>query len=302
MSKNPTATEKGRVEQSEVLEEVTLKLAKVNREWEKYNLFSGRIVIHDREGYKLSNNLMVFRDLPTKESPTISPIQVLGSDYRLFANEEVVKVCDEWAETNSFKPFNGYTHMSKSGNAIFRAYLPKDDSIGSFTFTNGDKVRVGFCVRNSIDGTVGFGLDAFTYRGLTDTGVIVSRASQTTTYHKHTSGLSGIVANMQTYVDETVKAGELVVNYYKKLETLPLTMDYAKALAKTPIPKKYHPFNFDDDKLPILPTQTMTMLEVYNHETDSIWHSDKTDIRSKYLYFNHLHSALINVIPMVVAI
>jgi hypothetical protein len=298
MSDQTTATEKGRVEQSEVLEDVTLKIAKLNAEWKKYNLYSGQLVLKDSDGYKLSNNKIVFRDLPTQQSPTINLIQVLGSEYRVYANEEVEKGADQWASENGFKPYDKYTHISKSGNAIFRTYLPNDEYRGSYNITDKDSVKLGFCVRNSIDGTVGFGLDTFTYRGVCANGSIMGRANEAGVYHKHTMGLTDIINSFKVYVDEAMKAGEQVISYYRLLVTIPLDEKLARVLTKTPIPKKYLPFSLNTDKLPVLPTKTMNMWEVYNTLTQNIWHSDRTDIRSKYLYFNHLHSALINAIPM----
>jgi hypothetical protein len=263
---------------------------------------------------------------PTTQADLIA---ILSREYELYPNEELVKTMDKWTVENHYKRYEDarYSFTSGSGNAVFLTFLPRDEEVGSyFIGDRKDKVRLGFVARNSIDGSVGFGLDVFTFRGICYNGSIVMneaglrawnpyQVSQNATAklkHRHTKGLTEVIEHLDTQIEQLHIVGEQVIAYYRHLATVKLNQVIAEHLAETMIPEKYFQktgitFEKEKDKKgkitseKVVVEQNKDMWTVYNDLSASIWHQTTTDMRSKFQYFNNLHGALAKAVPMVKA-
>lgn len=344
----PEAVPKGN---QEVGEYITLRVGGVSDAWKQYGLLEAPLLLAQREGDKTqfipSNYKLVLRgqggntakvSMPKQRETFRLPegvqapatqadlIAILSREYELYPNEELVKVMDRWTAENHYKRYEDarYSFTSGSGNAVFLTYLPRDEEVGSyFVGDRRDKVRLGFVARNSIDGSVGFGLDVFTFRGICYNGSIVMnetglrawnpyQVSQNATAklkHRHTKGLSEVIEHLDTNIEQLQVVGEQVIAYYQHLATVKLNQVIAEHLANTMIPEKYFQqtgitFEKEKDKKgkilseKVVVEQNKDMWTVYNDLTQAIWHNAQTDMRSKFQYFNVLHSTLGTVVPM----
>ena len=298
---------------------LTLRVGQISSQWANYGLLETPLLLSKGGAYEQSKYKLILK--AEQEKPGSELIAILSKEYELFPNEELAKVMERWATDNGFKrnEDSRYTYKGSGGNAQFLTYLPKDEQKGSYYIGNRrDEVRLGFCARNSIDGSVGFGLDVFTFRGLCWNGAIVmsakgerafnpyqiSEKAEAKLHHKHTSGLQEIVKNLDRYVEQLHQAGEGVIAYYRHLATQRFNIEIAEALNKTVLPKKYLEHNgtmtFEENKKKIAGIDAKAdCWSVYNNLTEAIWHNAKTDMRSKFQYFAQIHSVLAREVPLV---
>jgi hypothetical protein len=159
----------------------------------------------------------------------------------------------------------------------------------------GDTVQLGFCVRNSIDTTLGFGIDVFTFRGLCKNGAIFGLKSQVKLTGKHTKLLRSLWESLPTLLERALQKGREVIQLYRKMSQIQLNETIAQALESIKLPHKYTETIYEnvDGALIINPMDVWT---AYNKITEGIWHAQSTDERSKYLYLTRLHSALMPLI------
>lgn len=290
--------------------EVTLRVGEVKDTWAKHKLFEGTPILFGKPGdLKPSNQKVIFR-----KNGELEFVKILSTDYELFPNEELKERLDGWAGENGYSIFKD-SRAGKNGHGRFLIYLPNDiekDNYGvghSWAGTE-DKVRVGFAARNSIDGSIGFGLDVFTFRKLCNNGVIVMadnsrstlRAGKATTAsieHKHTPNLVAFLDKLGEHMERLRGIGEQVIAYYDQLAQVQINEEIARALASTYIPKKYLPYEVDEQGKPKLDTikGRKDMWSIYNDFTKGIWHNDSSDMKSRFEYFNALHNTLQRVVP-----
>jgi len=214
--------------------------------------------------------------------------------YKLIPNEEVLKVADRLAEAFGFKQ-NGVV-FSKDGNFMQARYISDNKVVNP---DGKGEVNLGFCVRNSIDGRTGLGVDGFSFRYLCTNRAIIelSMLPNIRTYRKHTQ-----IADLQS-LEKIIGsvAGRLgeIAELYKSWVDAPLTAEQFIQLIRR-IPQKYLPAFFDVEGTkkalaegqPITPPN-MTTWEAYNAITDVLSHNEKIDARSEFLYNYQLHAALI---------
>jgi hypothetical protein len=289
---------------------IRLATAWPDRTWENYGLSQATLLTWSKgTGWQKSRHKLILRDLL---DPKL--VAVVGEDYFLFPNEEVDRLMGEWAQKNHYKLYEDsrYSFSSRNGNAVFRCYLPEDEQIGSY-FIGGrrDQVRTGFTVRNSIDGTMGFGVDLFTFRGLCTNGSIVytpqgsrafsarelKNATEASLYARHSKSLSNVINQFDAYINDLQEAGKAIADYYTQLAETKLNERIAKKLMESQLPKAYLPFEIrKEDQRPLFDSYK-DMWETYNDITAAIWHNTKADMRTKYAYFNELHKTLYAAVP-----
>jgi hypothetical protein len=98
-------------------------------------------------------------------------VQIAGRGYRLLPNEEVVQLADETAEALGAKPFTefrGRWFAPMGNHVIYNRAETQVHALYAFDepvkVEGVDTVHLGFAVHNSIDGSCGFGVGAFTFR------------------------------------------------------------------------------------------------------------------------------------------
>jgi hypothetical protein len=274
---------------------VPVQVDRLNDRWAEYDLYTGRLLVQGKEGYRPTSTKLVLRQL---DDPRL--VAAVGADYVLFPNEELEKQLDTLAAAQGWARYQDprYQYQSRDGTAVFLTYLPKDETRGSYQITHGDTVRVGFCARNSIDGSMGFGLDLFTYRGLCRNGSIMQQSFLGSLHSKHTPRLEIVLEHLDQHLAELVQVGEQAVAWYRELARVDLNRQIIDALQHSSIPRKYFPWETDKEtKEAIPPVQPMTTWDVYNALTEKIWHNERADPASKWMYFTQVHTELAKVVP-----
>jgi hypothetical protein len=311
------------------LETLSFKVSKVSHEWSRYGLAEANLVFGSEGNFRESPYKAI-----CKMNGKADPIAIVSQDYTLLPNEFVKEKADSITPNYGLSLYEteGMTqsHYSKTGNAMFLYYFPKDEHNGSAfekQIVPGDNIKLGIHVRNSIDGTTGLGVDSFSYRGLCGNGSIQQRKDAINFYHKHTQGLKEIIPTLKNLIENALAEGEYTVMYYRKLAGITLSQEIADAISSTYIPKKYLPWDMSEIKT-TLPNGEVTtseianlktlslnnnwtrqdithltdsnMWSVYNHMTGAIWNNDKTNPQSKALVFSALSSVMQSKIPLVV--
>jgi hypothetical protein len=117
-----------------------IEFGKIDEEWQKYNLVQARILYNDKPSpYKA-----IIKDGKL--------VAILGADYKLIPNEEVVRIGDQVASEVGAKPFkvryarNNYI-LNKTETRVYAQYImPR-----GFDIDGKDKVFVGFSLQNGIE-------------------------------------------------------------------------------------------------------------------------------------------------------
>lgn len=301
-----------------------IKVYQPNLKWDQYHIYDAQLAYWNAaEQWFPADQKLIFRG--TMENGKVNdlrPVRVLSQKFELFPNEELKTRLDKWAGAAGYDYYQDdrYSAYSKDKNAAFFTYLPKGESNGSYFITGQDSVKVGFLARNSVDGTVGFGLDLFTYRGLCYNGSIVTtrigdtegnlgtsrwdlhtnaREQGAQLAHKHTKGLEDVLDRLDDHMEDLRNLGDQLINYYKNLTQLKLNEEMANRLAASPLPQYALPFEVDtkSDKgirKPILTesVKNKTLWDAYNDVTHGLWFNQKMDSKSKYSMYAHLHRAM----------
>jgi hypothetical protein len=264
--------------------EGTYYLGDVDRTWEKHSLFSAPILFGEPGDLKLSPFRVITRD-----STTYKPIAIVSRYYCLLPNEEVKEKVEAVAAERGFR-----LHRTSSIKA--NTYIAHYISEEKHEVKGDDPVYLGFTVRNSIDTTLGFGIDVFTFRGLCENGAILGLKSQVKLTGKHTKTLSILWKRLPDLIEHALYKGREVIQLYRKMPEMKVNEEIAQALQNIKLPQKYTEGLYetkDDGTLVIFP---LDMWTAYNTLTERIWHTTTTDERSKYLYLTRMHTALLPVL------
>jgi hypothetical protein len=206
-------------------------------------------------------------------------IAIVRQGYRLLPNEEVLTIVRNLAPEIGATCFQEYIY----GNRIFLTYLMEEKLVES-----GDAVKLGFSVRNSIDGTMGFGVDGFTWRKICDNGALIKGRDIANVYRKHTKSLIVAKEELTATIWNVIDAVRNFFQRYQAWRSMQLNQEIAEKLSR--LPQKYWPkvMTMQEDQLIL--TAEPDLWQVYNDCTAAIWHSP-TLMHSKQIYFNQLHEA-----------
>jgi len=152
-----------------------IEFGKVDTTWEKYGLVEARINYNDKPSpYKA-----IIKDGKL--------VAILGKDYVLVPNEEIVSLSREVAEEVGAKPFRvRYARSNciynKAETKVYANYImPRP-----FDIEGRDKVNIGFSFHNSIDGSSAFSVVGFSFRRACESGVVYGYDELTRFMYKHT--------------------------------------------------------------------------------------------------------------------
>lgn len=273
---------------------------KVDNTWEQYNL-SEHVLGHNgrNTGYKA-----IIKDG--------SVVYIASDGYQLLPNEEAVKVADDTASLMGAVPFDKFTGkwFVKANGHVFYTGEQKAQVHALYTMNGavdiggGDMINLGFAIHNSIDGSMGFSVGAFTFRHACANMVFMGfkganmqfddRNTLAYAYQKHTKSLEIDKTKLQRVIIQVVDSAKSMLEQYRRWKEEELLINTAKKLAKR-LPEKYLPdyIKVDEKKVELL--ATTTIWNAYNDITQAIWHNDKTDYALKKGMFDKLHRALIEV-------
>ena len=228
-------------------------------------------------------------------------LSIVSSRYKLLPNEVVIETSDEVARLVNAERFDRLaTAVGASGSSGIFFSGKKDTQAHAFyarqqdiDLGDGDIIRVGFAVHNSIDASLGLSMSVFTWRytcsnlAVINIGDVLSHS-----YQRHTSGLTINKERLKQTMLKALEASALIIKEYQRLKEEQLTIEQAKKLVAA-LPKKYLPDYIkvgDNDKVELLATPQLW--ETYNDLTGAIWHNDKTEFESKRFLYDKLHQAI----------
>jgi len=225
-----------------------------------------------------------------------SLVAILGQDYKTLPNKIAIRVAESVAETVGARPLKskvfggGHIAFNATGTKFYATYtLPKAEEVG------GEKVYVGFTIRNAIDGTLAFSCSGFTFRGMCKNGVILGYKKLAYFYRKHTKGFQIDQKQIEDRVLRVIMDTYQVIENYRKLQQLKLNETIAEQIAQARfISRKFIPDYIEVErggKL-LVYDPNISLWEVYNDLTEAIWHNDKTTLDSKIAQFNVLHQII----------
>jgi Domain of unknown function (DUF932) len=265
----------------------------IDSTWKQYGLYSATLLQGvpgnlSESPYKRINKGRNFHDPE-------SLIAIVGREYVLLPNEEVKRIMDNLAPKYHLTLHE--SAFSKKGYSMFLTYLEPGEK--GLEIVPGDIVKFGIMARNSINGTMGLSIDAFTMRLVCGNGAI-QRTDTISTYRKHTSGLKEIVPLLESRIEAILAQSKATTLFLRFIISMELTQDLANRLSSSYIPKKYLPWKFGEEtKKPDLDTLTInqtwartatlgipdtSLYAVYQHITGAIGHEEDTDAQSKNLY------------------
>jgi len=225
-----------------------------------------------------------------------SLVAILGQDYKTLPNKIAVQIAENVAETVGAKPLKskvfggGHIAFNATGTKFYATYtLPKAEEVG------GEKVYVGFTVRNAIDGTLAFSCSGFTFRGMCKNGVILGYKKLAYFYRKHTKGFSIDRQQIERRVLQVISDTYQVIDNYRKLQQLKLNETIAQQIAQARfISRKFIPDYIEVGRKGqlIVFDPNVSLWEVYNDLTARIWHNEQTTLDSKIAQFNALHQII----------
>lgn len=283
-------------------EQLGLSTHSINNDWAKYNLYQHYIGHgENKTGYKaiVKSGKVVY----------------IGSDdYKLFPNEEMQTIADQAALQLGAVPFDKFTGswFNRTDKHVFLTGKNEAQAHALYTFNGaydiggGDTINLGFAVHNSINGSMGFSIGAFTFRHACSNMVFMgfkgnsmqfdNRECLSYTYNKHTKSMEVNPEKLKAIIREVVENSQNILVQYKRYKETEIKLEVAKRLIKR-LPEKYIPdyIKIEDKTKEVSLLSTPDLWQVYNDITAVIWHNEKTDYTTKQHLFNQLHSALITV-------
>lgn len=259
-----------------------------DKTWAKYGFSENPIIYGKATGYKA----ILRQD---------QLVAILGANYALLPNEEALTITNEAAALAGFQPFKAKTLASKITNqrdTQMRLFYTKPDS---WADVDGEKVSVGLSVRNSIDGSTGFGIGTFSYRSICSNGVIFGYKNlqqaegfeQTvlSIQKKHSKGLRVVIENLKNTIVTIMDNANIVLERYNEMAERKATLELIEKLTKTKLPKNVFPATWinPESRTAIFSEGSLTEWNVYNELTAAIWHSPKASVESKEDNYVQLH-------------
>jgi len=231
---------------------------------------------------------------------------IMSKKYTFISNEKAYELISD----TGFKPSK--VEFAHEGNAMFVEVFSDDAGTGTHTWSNdpegGDKMEVGVMMRNSIDGTMAFGGDIFTYRSRCSNGAIIGKKDLGSFSVKHVGDYHRLIATVRAHITRAFRLSEKVREYYIKSAEVKMNDEMAKALVATQLPKKFLPDFVNLIKVKNAPTQIVledknrTVWDAFNGITERAWHENGLSIVTKRQYTERANAWLLNTVePLLVA-
>jgi len=275
----------------EKLSGVWLDFEKIDDKFADYGLFEAPL--------KFKGRSIPFKAIikEIKEEPRV--ISIVSRGYRLLPNAMVDVAVRQLSDMFGLQMMKRSGHEWVHGGRTVYDYDKKSfRAYWTMTFPErykidkGDWVQLGVQIRNSEDGSMGFGIDLFTFRLICSNGAVVKTGDlEIKAYWKHTKHLELDVNALKTTILEIVDRGKAILDNYRALTALKLNKEIAERLAER-LPKKYLPeyIKAVEDKIELL--KPATLWDVYDQVTRAIWHSESLSMFSKRNLNAELHKIL----------
>jgi len=258
--------------------------------WSEYGFLEAPIILDGRE-------------LPVKMILKHGDyVTVTSHRYRLFPNEEALRVAEAVAKNLNLEPLQlldgSHVVDDKWKRHIFYA-LPRQVSLG------GDTMRFGVAIHNSVDKSTGFGAGVFSFRFLCENMVWAGFRQMPTRrfeegvsyfYRKHTQGFEFLSHQLESILTKVLEQVYTMRANYENMIQKKLNRELILKLQNSRLPDKLLP---DYVVEPKTMEPNITQWECYNDITEAIWHNPETSFTTKTWQYNWLHNIMPVLAPVV---
>jgi hypothetical protein len=281
-----------------------VKYGEIDRRFESYGLYTAELYHNDK---RLPLKAVIKQ---TETGNTV--VGIVSRGYVVLPNKYVLELTEEIVRSLGLEFSNEIIRLDKRNVNVWHRYIGKIDShtvvpyfegeydtrlFINVTFPNeikiGDEIFYkGIQIRNSEDGSLAFGIDAFLYRLICKNGAVVKEVDVKASM-RHTKQLREFIKKekLMEVVNQVMRQSEKYIKAYSLLRFKQLSKELAEKLVEK-FPKKYLPpyIKAEEDRIELL--KTPTVWEVYNDLTQAIWHNTRISMLSKCGMFNTLHKIL----------
>ena len=257
-----------------------LALGEMDQTWKKHGITSASILLKNKKGqYEKSKYKII------EVNGNIASI--VTNRYFVFPNEEAIKLVRKSVPAN-MKFYS--KHIDE-----FRAYMywlhPKTYRIGK----DDSKIQLGLCMKNSINGTLGFSLSMWSFRQTCENGAVVASSELATMSKRHTgTEIIPDVNYIKDAIDRLFESGRSLIDEYKNMYRTPLNEEIAYQLAvKQRIPRHWLPDYIKVSKGKVELDKNPNCWKVFNDISQEIWHNKKTNHGTVCQYTELLHRGML---------
>jgi hypothetical protein len=277
-------TNKKQIQQPSGFQE--LALGEIDKTWKKHDLTSAPILLKNKKGeyekskYKI---IMVGNEIAS----------IVTNRYLLLANEEAIKLVSDAVKQTKLKLHQKHIDDKR----VYMYWLhPKTYQIGK----DKSKVQLGLCMKNSINGTLGFSLSLWSFRQVCGNGAVVASSELASISKRHTGKeIIPAVGYVKDSIDTLFDSGRSLIEEYQAMEKTKLNESIAYQLAvKQRIPRHWLPDYIKVSKGKVEIEESPDCWKVFNDISQTIWHNKKTNHGTVCQYTELLHRAIINGIRM----
>ena len=250
--------------------------------------------------------------------------------YKLLPNERMVAVADHVAEELGAVPWDDFggdwfirmdEHViqDEEGRRAHALYA-WDEPV---TLPDGDTIQLGFAIHNSIDASLGFNVGLFTFRhacanmvwiGVNGEGMDFDDREVISHYsHKHTKELKVSADDLRELIEYTVALAPDIPDAYRQWQedviTPEQTLEFIDRFPYRDLPEWMQNVadtieraeeneSIDEEDIDregiaqTLMPDGVSAFDTYNDFTETIWHAEATNDRSKHVKMKALHKVM----------
>lgn len=278
-----------------------IQSGKVDSKWEQYGLNQVDIKLRDLDTpYK-----MIVEDG--------QPIAITSKKYVLIPNQIVLEAADSVAQKLGAVPFinfKGEWFNKPKDHVMMNAEKTRITALYGFNepveITPGDKIQLGFSIRNGIDGGSSFGIGMFTFRHACSNMFIMARMKvgqgmgfdDRSVISKFDTMHQGEGAEMMASVDaivpivkQVIQSGTKVVDLLRTMATTKITQEKAFQLMSLPVKYLDKISGFEvaggkaGKKAEVKYTGDVTEYQAWNDITALLTHDEKGGYGTKMMHF-----------------
>ena len=221
--------------------------------------------------YDISEKYLTYQGEQTKFKGIVKSgklVNLVSKRYTVIPNEllveDVVPLIEQFGYEQLDSPAKGIA------NSRYMQYFikPKLEDV------NGEGIKLGMLLKNSIDGSLSLGLEGFSYRTLCSNGVIMGKESVYSFTKKHIGSVKDILLQLEQGVALVNKSSLRIIEKYQHMMKVEFNKEkYVKL--KEQLPKK--------DLVDIARRiGSGTDWDAFNQVTQSLWHNRRGNMINQY--------------------
>ena len=218
---------------------ITTKMGLSNAKWKnEYGLELIPTFTGPKGGMRYSHSTVVrTKDALTRKAVTPWNVAIVGKNYSLLPNERAFEMTEDVISkyfkntfakatasltSNASGNVNNGGYLSKEGEASYR-YSKDGGQIFAYWVSN-DKINVngedypcsvGLMMKNSIDGTCGFSINAFTFRWACSNGMIMGKRDLLQFSQRHVGDIEALESNIVNGIRDSLAVGTDIIEQYR---------------------------------------------------------------------------------------